>query len=358
MAWNKYKAAAIARNRAARAGYTDENPRLMSAKFPGHCEHCGQLLNAGENMLYSYQSRKLWHPACFPLWKEKQTTAPAPQTAEPKTSTPEKHTCQFTTTCLLCGKPIIYGSEMVRDAGTTASYHWECFAAGQAAHIEPEPEPEPKPEPQTPDWLPVDFQHGTLAYSEYCDGLITHDSDAIYFSLIGSDSRVKGIAAYSLDRSRSTSWHDGITYRLDGERYGNRIQRKPEPTHYRRPTTKLGNGAQQIVALENFFTDGPLLEHDYRYLLFDPAEKDAADLVCQHIVENLPVPFMPTWTGPVFEQLRENARTWEQDNEQDLARCEVLEPRVGRMHAARIRVTEASMDSLISDMVKQGKISF
>lgn len=316
MAWNRYKARAIARR-----NWSDDKPKWMHAKRAGTCEHCGKPFPAGEFIAYSLG--KCWHEECHAKRNE-----PKPLT------------------CAECGETIDQNEKFRADF--KGAYHPHCYK-----------EPEPEPEPITPDWLPIDLKWGTLEYREHCDGLILWEDNAVYLSVIGSDSRIKGITGCFLEHkptSRNRWKREGLSYQLPGKRYNNSVTRETEPAKYRRLTTKLGSHAHQICALEQFFADGPAIERDYRYLLFDPRTHNPAQLVVSHIVDSLPVPFLPAWTSAVYEQLRANADT--DPGNMNLARCWILPPQIGTRHAARVRVTEESMDNLISDLVKQGKIEF
>jgi len=319
---NPYKWRAIARNRK-RAEFDDDNPRTMAAKFPGICDHCGRPISAGEQMQYSYATRKCWHVECWPKRKD-SSTANATEN-ETKANTPQPQEEQ--------------NSDQVNEP----------------AHV---------PAPQTtPPWTRLNYRNGTVDISAYCNGLITWDGKAVFLSIIGTDSTVKGIGAAFLNQKGSSSrysWRNGLFYE---ENYGNDrpIFKVPDGT-YHRHTTKLGNGTQQILALNSFFPDGPNMEVDYRYLLYKPdGTGDPSSLIFNHIIDHMPTPYLPEWSQAIFTGLRVNAKHYQTKtapDAEDLARVDLLDPQIGPWHAARIRVTEKSMDALISQLVSMGIVEF
>jgi len=163
----------------------------------------------------------------------------------------------------------------------------------------------------------------------FTDGYSYDDYSCLYLlSVAGRDSSVKAITSALVTGGRVEILADPVVEAWAP--YGER---------YRILSTKLPDAVlHQIVLAAGFFKS-----QDARQRLLYVDEQDPAGVVYEAVSRGFPVPMIPDWSEWLYDRLRQEG---------------YLDELRGTRRVLRLRVSEESLDALISEGVRSGEISF
>jgi len=241
----------------------------------------------------------------------------------------------------------------------------EQYADWPGRNSEPAPQPEPEPQqeqpeitgPAVPGIVKVSLESGNASVLAWTDSLIKdEEGNARFFSLLGTDSTIKACSGYFLD-GKAKYYGDGLWTLDDNNRQNTQIRRDTAGT-YRVLSSKLDRGAQQILCDERFLP-GHSLEKEFRFLLVAPGQDPATELF-EFIRREVPTPMLPDWQAAITDNLFANWKRHEHDRTapECKARARRIAPTIGERSAIQLRVTEETLDALVSRLVREGRIDF
>ena len=174
-----------------------------------------------------------------------------------------------------------------------------------------------------------DYDKG-IDVEAYTDGYAYDEYNSLYLlSVAGYDSSVKAITSAFL------SWKDIEILTENPLSF-----RKGFAGRYRVLGTKVGHGLlHQIVLADGFFK----FSDAGHKLVYIDKEEQAPEMVYNSIKKSYSVPLIPEWSEWLYKKLK-------QEN------C--LEELLGTKKVIKIDVCEEKLDSIISEGVKNGEISF
>jgi hypothetical protein len=174
-----------------------------------------------------------------------------------------------------------------------------------------------------------DYSNG-IDVNALTDGYAYDDYFCIYLlSVAGRDSSVKGITSALVSGRKIEILSDGVIEL--GTSFGER---------YRILGTKLPcSMLHQVVVAEGFLGS----RNGRERLIYVDGEEDRARLVYETVRNGYPVPVIPEWSDWLYGRLREEG---------------LVEEMHGTRQVLRLGIQEEELDSMISDGVRNGEISF
>jgi hypothetical protein len=131
---------------------------------------------------------------------------------------------------------------------------------------------------------------------------------------------------------------------------------KSQEADYRLFTTKSGNVCHQVI-VDKRFTEDIGIEKDYRFVLLAP-DADPAVTLYQYLEKRIPSPMLPAWSQALYDAMTANADRYQPRTPYEQAKAELIPAQFGNRQALRIRVTEETLDALISYLTHTGRVTF
>lgn len=182
------------------------------------------------------------------------------------------------------------------------------------------------------------------------DCVVAESGQVLLLSLVGNQSIIDSLSSHLLAKAgRST-----VNYlQLDQELgYSSQIHRGPK-AHYKIQTTKLAPGlAHQLVIDDRFFDADE--DSGVKLVLLGP-DDDAATVVYNTVIREIPTPTLPEWAQTLYDHMLVTTRSF---YDRGHAAVRIFEGYPTGTRVAWCRVTENQLDRLVSQLVREGEISW
>ena len=188
----------------------------------------------------------------------------------------------------------------------------------------------------------------------YTPELIMNRHALLYCHIIGSDSTARGIAAGILEKA-----NPHLEYRNDENDYWRTARPKDESAKYQMIVTKLTDNAVSVQVIHEKFKplnardnhkhDDPYATHERLFLL--RPDEDIIEAIWAHI-STFNTPLIPEFKDTLCQELLNRGQYLQN------ACAKTHTSNIGQTQLLLINCNEPELDQLVSELVRDGQLSF